>query len=948
MAINIGPKIGIDGEKKFRDEINNIVQQCKTLDSEMKNLTSSFDENDTSQEKLSQQSRLLTEQIEAQTKRIELLQKGLQESANKFGEADTRTLKWKQAVQDATTTLNRMSKQLDDVNSAMETNAYDQLTRDIERQEEEVKRLRKEYQNAVLEFGDASKEAEKLGQELSQTSSELKNSRSAMKKAADAADELDNSLEDAGDSAGELKGGFASLGDIVGGNIIADGIQSVVSGIKDLHEATVEYRTIMASLEASSEQAGYTAKQTAESYDMLVGVLGDTQTAATTLQNLQALNLEQEDLNELITDSIGAWARYGDSIPIDSLAESITETAKTKTVTGTFADVLNWATGEEDAFNAELQNTQTEADAARLVLDKLNELDLTQLGEDWMENNESLMEYNQSQQDLQEAMAELGETVEPLLTVLAEGLTGILDLVNTVFGAFEDYFDWYDELIGAKTGDPTGQVKVFRGVQEEFAAMTSEQQMLVEALVQSGYEWETSVYNVSMGVTSLKDALNGQVEGLDVATAKYIQHKASVEQTAAAVNEQALAYDNLSIKSQEDAVYIVQAMMDIQNAVANAANTQLNLFGAIAEDAQITSDTVLQSMQTQVSSFNNWGENLAALAESTKTTTNGMEVTINEGLLQYLAQMGPEGAEYIAAFNQMTGNELAEANTLWSESVDFQTLSTSWGEDLKTAVGTLAAGSEQDFKDLASKMHVYTDEAGNYTGQGYIDAVKKITGDATTATEEFGNANIDALKAALGVASPSWKAEEAGIYVGQGLIDGLDSETDAVRAAAQELADQSLAPLNGMYGDYWDAGYYAAEGLANGIQGGEWMAINAAAEMAAAAAAAARRELDINSPSGVFEEIGEYSAAGYEKGFNMDGLKKQITDMLDFQSRNVGAILSYQNQTAPAAQMAAAQAGNTEIQIVVNAAEGQSEQAIADAVMYRLQHEVRQKKAVWG
>lgn len=948
MAINIGPKIGIDGEKKFRDEINNIVQQCKTLDSEMKNLTSSFDENDTSQEKLSQQSRILTEQIEAQTKRIELLQKGLRESANKFGEADTRTLKWKQAVQDATTTLNRMSKQLDDVNSAMETNAYDQLTRDIERQEEEVKRLRKEYQNAVLEFGDASKEAEKLGQELSQTSSELKNSRSAMKKAADAADELDNSLEDAGDSAGELKGGFASLGDIVGGNIIADGIQSVVSGIKDLHEATVEYRTIMASLEASSKQAGYTAKQTAESYDMLVGVLGDTQTAATTLQNLQALNLEQEDLNELITDSIGAWARYGDSIPIDSLAESITETAKTKTVTGTFADVLNWATGEEDAFNAELQNTQTEADAARLILDKLNELDLTQLGEDWMENNESLMEYNQSQQELQEAMAELGETVEPLLTVLAEGLTGILDLVNTVFGAFEDYFDWYDELIGAKTGDPTGQVKVFRGVQEEFAAMTSEQQMLVEALVQSGYEWETSVYNVSMGITTLKDALNGQVEGLDVATAKYIQHKASVEQTAAAVNEQAMAYDNLSIKSQEDAVYIVQSMMDIQNAVANAANTQLNLFGAIAEDAKITSETVLKSMETQVSSFNNWGENLAALAESTKTTTNGMEVTINEGLLKYLAQMGPEGAEYIAAFNQMTGNELAKANTLWSESVDFQTLSTSWGEDLKTAVGTLAAGSEQDFKDLASKMHVYADEAGNYTGQGYIDAVKKITGDATTATEEFGNANIDALKAALGVASPSWKAEEAGIYVGQGLIDGLDSETYAVRAAAQELADQSLAPLNRMYGDYWDAGYYAAEGLANGIRGGEWMALNAAAEMAAAAAEAARRELDISSPSGVFEEIGEYSAAGYEKGFNMDGLKKQIADMLDFQSRNAGAILSYQNQTAPAAQMAAAQAGNTEIQIVVNAAEGQSEQAIADAVMYRLQHEVRQKKAVWG
>ena len=33
MAVNIGPKIGIDGEAEYRKQINQIIQQAKTLDS---------------------------------------------------------------------------------------------------------------------------------------------------------------------------------------------------------------------------------------------------------------------------------------------------------------------------------------------------------------------------------------------------------------------------------------------------------------------------------------------------------------------------------------------------------------------------------------------------------------------------------------------------------------------------------------------------------------------------------------------------------------------------------------------------------------------------------------------------------------------------------------------------------------------------------------------------
>ena len=33
MAVNIGPKIGVDGEAEYRRQINQIIQQSKTLES---------------------------------------------------------------------------------------------------------------------------------------------------------------------------------------------------------------------------------------------------------------------------------------------------------------------------------------------------------------------------------------------------------------------------------------------------------------------------------------------------------------------------------------------------------------------------------------------------------------------------------------------------------------------------------------------------------------------------------------------------------------------------------------------------------------------------------------------------------------------------------------------------------------------------------------------------
>lgn len=125
MAVNIGPKIGIDGEKEYRKSINDIIQQQKTLKSEMNATASSWDKNTSNMKKAAQTSENLAKQVEAQEKRVGELNKMLDASAKKYGENDARTLKWKEAVNSATAELNRMKSELKDLPNSLQAFGQD-------------------------------------------------------------------------------------------------------------------------------------------------------------------------------------------------------------------------------------------------------------------------------------------------------------------------------------------------------------------------------------------------------------------------------------------------------------------------------------------------------------------------------------------------------------------------------------------------------------------------------------------------------------------------------------------------------------------------------------------------------------------------------------------------------------------------------------------------------
>ena len=262
---------------------------------------------------------------------------------------------------------------------------------------------------------------------------------SEVKEANNALDDMEKNMDDVEKSSSTFRD--ALKGAIVGSGIV-EGIKGLTNSLLDMAEASKENIKIMSSLEVSSKLAGYSATETSETYNQLYGVLGDNQTAATTTANLQALGLEQDKLRQITEGAIGAWAKYGDSIPIDGLAESINETVKTATVTGNFADVLNWAGTNEDDFNAKLQKANSTSERANIVLQELTKQGLIKSADAWRENAGALVDANEAQAEFEQATSQLSQVVLPITSKIQSGLANMLKpLADLITGniSFEQF-----------------------------------------------------------------------------------------------------------------------------------------------------------------------------------------------------------------------------------------------------------------------------------------------------------------------------------------------------------------------------------------------------------------------------------------------------------------------------------------------------------------------------
>jgi len=405
VSYDIGPRIGIEGEKAFKDSLSAVVSNVKALGAEMKAVTAAFSGNEHSMEALTAQSgvlersisateeeiALLNKQYDSQKKVLEGLGEALEQAAAEYGETSKEALKAQNAYNRQYRTLNELKTKMENASASLSgfqsalaaneraaaglsgeeartADATERLTREIAEQEEKLSKLGRGYSNAVLEYGKGSDEAKKFEREIGQLSSELKSNQQRLKDASTGAEALGDAMEDASGGVSKMGEGLSSVGVAIG-NLMSSAIQAALEGLRDLgsalwnlDEATEAYRAAQGRLNTAFEAAGYSTETAHQAYTDLYAILGDTDTAVEAAQLLAQLADSEEDMAQWAEIAAGVAGTFGDALPINSLIEAANETAKTGEITGALADALNWAAEEGETYGVALK-ASTEANA---------------------------------------------------------------------------------------------------------------------------------------------------------------------------------------------------------------------------------------------------------------------------------------------------------------------------------------------------------------------------------------------------------------------------------------------------------------------------------------------------------------------------------------------------------------------------------------------------------
>ena len=329
--------------------------------------------------------------------------------------------------------------------------------RDLQREIIATEKKLEGYKKAAKETAD---EVEKLGDGSKDAAGGIEKTEKASKEAEQAVDEMGASLASA------AKTGFTAL---------VAAATAAIGAIVAVAEASREYRTAMGKLDTAFTDAGHSSATATETYKELQSVLGDSDKAVEAASHLAKLCDNEEELVQWTEIATGVFAVFGDSLPVEGLAEAANETAKVGQVTGPLADALNWAAAEgtnfglvlkknidftelsekelarltdaqreeyearkaqyeeieaynkqleeatsaEDKFNIALANCTDEQERQQLITETLTKL-YGSAAAKYKKTNAEVIRANKATEDWNAEMAELGEQMEPVVTDVKE------------------------------------------------------------------------------------------------------------------------------------------------------------------------------------------------------------------------------------------------------------------------------------------------------------------------------------------------------------------------------------------------------------------------------------------------------------------------------------------------------------------------------------------------
>lgn len=260
------------------------------------------------------------------------------------------------------------------------------------------------------------------------------------------------------------------------------------------------------------------------------------------------------------------------------------------------------------------------------------------------------------------------------------------------------------------------------------------------------------------------------------------------------------------------------------------------LFDKVEQDSKVTGKELLVNLKGQVDAFKGWQDDMDTLAKK----------GVTGALLEELSNLGPSAADEIHALSTLTETELQEYADLFAEKADL-----------------IEQQAKVDIPPVDIPVTVNADDpktqAAALTAGASIIAVMQtaMIGKLPLATQA-GAKSVDAV--ASGVQTQSYVAEQE----------------------SAKMADQCNKAVDSYYTQFRWTGERLMDGVAQGVSDGKSGVVNAVKWALEAAAQAARDAMDINSPSKVFAEIGDYMGQGIGVGFvsRMRSVAREITDSI--------------------------------------------------------------------
>ena len=427
------------------------------------------------------------------------------------------------------------------------------------------------------------------------------------------------------------------------------------------------------------------------------------------------------------------------------------------------------------------------------------------------------------------------EAAEPVAAALEENRKKQLEVTEKLNAAYSSEHLTVEELN-----------EICESYQAQLVALENEDANLIITLGENSSEQETLNEAIAKG----KEELATHEEEVNAATRTWEEYKASLGDTSGQ-QAQITATQEQAAASEEYAQGLSEIQLALSNYDASFASAGISItnFSEVLADSGVTADDVKKKIEDYRDSI------IGAADEITQKSMSDMETMIKN--MQQRTETYKAWNDNLAKLQVQYGNEL---------SAGFIAYVRGMGPEYNGVLEEWLSGNTSSMIDLQNSV----EEGAKTAVLCYEGEYKKLPTESERITKE----NVRRTMEAINPMADGFK--ETGATSGMELIAGTQ---EAIESNLPELKSYTS-------GSGKDVGYQFSAGTATGIRNGEDLVVSAAQDVARAAVRASRQTLQINSPSRIGEkDVGYWwpagVAEGIEKGTSLvvDAARTQAFDL---------------------------------------------------------------------